>query len=103
MLYILILLSVTCFNYTTHSICISSNSEGSKKLPDDGRPLPKHVEASIYNKVVVESVHSVGHFYYLSNGFNIEKTLIWALHSYAGLCVGVMLLNAKFCLIYISH
>jgi hypothetical protein len=29
------------------SICISSNSEGSKKLPDDGRLLPKHVEAII--------------------------------------------------------
>jgi hypothetical protein len=27
--------------------CISSNSDGSKKLPDDGRLLPKHVWASI--------------------------------------------------------
>jgi hypothetical protein len=27
--------------------CISSNSDGSKKLPDDGRLLPKHVGASI--------------------------------------------------------
>jgi hypothetical protein len=32
---------------TTHLICISSNSEGSKKLPDDGRLLPKLVGASI--------------------------------------------------------
>jgi hypothetical protein len=30
-----------------HSICISSNSEVSKKLPDDGRLLPKHVGASM--------------------------------------------------------
>jgi hypothetical protein len=44
-LHILILLSVIYFRYTTHSICISSNSEGSKKLPDDGRLLPKHVGA----------------------------------------------------------
>jgi len=50
--------------YTTHSICISSNSEGSTKLPDDGRLLPKHVGASIYNKGLVQSVHIVGHFYY---------------------------------------
>jgi hypothetical protein len=28
-------------------ICISGNSDGSKKLPDDGRLLPKHVGASI--------------------------------------------------------
>jgi hypothetical protein len=35
---------------TTHyiySICISSNSDGSKNLPDDDRLLPKHVGASI--------------------------------------------------------
>jgi hypothetical protein len=32
--------------YTTHSICISGNSEGSKKLPDDGRLMPKHVGTS---------------------------------------------------------
>jgi hypothetical protein len=30
-----------------HPICISSNWEGSKKLPDDGRLLPKHGEASV--------------------------------------------------------
>jgi hypothetical protein len=30
-----------------YSICISSNSEGSKKLPVDGRLLLKHVAASI--------------------------------------------------------
>jgi hypothetical protein len=47
MLYTLILLSDIYFRYTTHSIYISSNSEGSKKLPDDGRLLPKHVGASI--------------------------------------------------------
>jgi hypothetical protein len=41
----LILLSVIYFIYTTYSICISSNSNESKKLPDDGRPLPKHVGA----------------------------------------------------------
>jgi hypothetical protein len=46
MLYILMLLSVIYFRYTAHSICISSNSEGSKKLPDYGRLLPKHVGAS---------------------------------------------------------
>jgi hypothetical protein len=46
MLYMLILLSVTYFRYTTHSICISSNLKGSKKLPDDGRLLPKHVGTS---------------------------------------------------------
>jgi hypothetical protein len=33
--------------YTTHRICILSNSEGSKKLPDDGRLLLKDVGASI--------------------------------------------------------
>jgi hypothetical protein len=40
--------------YTTRSICISSNSEGSKKLPDDGRLLPKHVGASMQNNGVVQ-------------------------------------------------
>jgi hypothetical protein len=54
MLYILILLSVIYFRYTTHSICISSNSEGSKKFPDDGRLLSKHLGASVYNKGVVQ-------------------------------------------------
>jgi hypothetical protein len=42
------------FNNTTYSICISSNSDGSKKLPDDGRLLPKYVAASILNKGVVQ-------------------------------------------------
>jgi hypothetical protein len=37
-------------------IVVSSNSEGSKKLPDDGRLLPKHVGASIWNKRVVQSL-----------------------------------------------
>jgi hypothetical protein len=46
MLYILILFYVSYFRYTTHSICISSNSEGSKTLSDDGRLLPKHVGAN---------------------------------------------------------
>src|SRR5215510_151907 len=33
----------TLYDYTNYLICISSNSDGSKKLPDDGRLLPKHV------------------------------------------------------------
>jgi hypothetical protein len=41
----------------------SSNSEGSKKLPDEGRLPPKRVGASVWNKGVVKSVHVVGHFY----------------------------------------
>jgi hypothetical protein len=49
-------------------VCISCNSEGSKKLPEDGRLLPKHVGASIQNKGVVKSVHIVGHFYYSDMG-----------------------------------
>jgi hypothetical protein len=53
MLYILILLSVIYCRYTTHLVCISSNLEGSKKLPDDGRLVPKHVGASIHNKAIV--------------------------------------------------
>jgi hypothetical protein len=47
-------LSVIYFRYTTHPICISSNSEGYKKLPDEGRLLPKHVEANTQNKGVVQ-------------------------------------------------
>jgi hypothetical protein len=39
--------------YTSYLFCISSNSHGSKKLPDDGRLLPKHVEACILNKEVI--------------------------------------------------
>jgi hypothetical protein len=50
--------------YFTHSICISSNSEGSMKLPDDGRLLSKYVGASIENKEWYNSLHNVGHFYY---------------------------------------
>jgi hypothetical protein len=46
--------------YTIHSIYTSSNSEGSKKLPDDGRLLPKYVEANTYNKGAVQSVYTVG-------------------------------------------
>jgi hypothetical protein len=56
--------SAIYFRYTTHSICISSNSERSKKRPDDGRLLPKHAEASIWNKEVVKSVHIIGYFDY---------------------------------------
>jgi hypothetical protein len=37
MLYTLILLSFIHFRYTTHSICISSNSGGSSKFPDDDK------------------------------------------------------------------
>jgi hypothetical protein len=33
-----------------YSICLSSNPAGSKKLPDAGRLLPKHIEACILNK-----------------------------------------------------
>jgi hypothetical protein len=35
------------YDYTTNLICISGNSEGSKKLPDDGRLLPSRVGASM--------------------------------------------------------
>jgi hypothetical protein len=45
--------------------CISSNSEGSTKLPDDGRLLPKHVGACILNKGMAQSVDIFGHFYYI--------------------------------------
>jgi hypothetical protein len=62
MLYILMLLSVIYFRYTTHSHCISRNSEGSKKLPDEGRLLPKHVGASTQNKGCYKSVHIFGYF-----------------------------------------
>jgi hypothetical protein len=55
----------TLYDIPTHSICISSNSEGSKKLPGDGRLLPKEVGASIWNKEVIQSVHIVGHYYYV--------------------------------------
>jgi hypothetical protein len=41
---------------------ISSNSEGSNKLPDDGRLLPKHVGANIFNKGVVLFSAYVGYF-----------------------------------------
>jgi hypothetical protein len=44
------------------SICISGNSDESKKLPDDGRPLPKHVRACILNKGVVKFSACVGCF-----------------------------------------
>jgi hypothetical protein len=52
--------------YTTYSICISSNSEESKKLPDNGRPLPKHVGACILNKGVVQFSACVGCFCYIT-------------------------------------
>jgi hypothetical protein len=35
-------------------LCITSNSDGSKKLPDDCRLLLRHVGASILNKGVVQ-------------------------------------------------
>jgi hypothetical protein len=47
----------------TYSICISSNSHDSKKLPDDGRPLSKHVGACILNKAVVQFSACVGYFH----------------------------------------
>jgi hypothetical protein len=53
-------------SWVPEASCISGNSEGSKKLPDDGRLLPKHVAASIYNKGMVQSVHSVGYFCYVN-------------------------------------
>jgi hypothetical protein len=88
MLYTLILLSVTYFRYTTHSICISSNSEGSKKPPDDGGLLPKHVGASILNKGVVQIsalcwlflLQAVKLFWNLWNGinfYNIHYIGLW--------------------------
>jgi hypothetical protein len=46
-IYIFIYLFYIYILYTTYSICISSNSDGSKKLPDDGRLLPKHAGASV--------------------------------------------------------
>jgi hypothetical protein len=55
-------LSVIYFRYTTYSICISSNSDESKKLPDDGRQLSKHVGACILNKGVVQFSAYVGFF-----------------------------------------
>jgi hypothetical protein len=36
-----------CIWYTTYSFCISRTPDGSKKLPDYGRLLPKHVGTSI--------------------------------------------------------
>jgi hypothetical protein len=47
-------LSAIYFRHTAYSICISSISDESKKLPDDGRLLPKHVGASILNKGAVQ-------------------------------------------------
>jgi hypothetical protein len=38
---------ITIHYINTHLICISSNLEGSKKFPDEGRLLPKHVGPSI--------------------------------------------------------
>jgi hypothetical protein len=46
--------AIPLYQSTTRSISISGNSEGSKKLPDDGRLLPKHVGGSIWNKGVVQ-------------------------------------------------
>jgi hypothetical protein len=62
--YTLILLSVIYFRYTTYSICISSSSDESKKLPDDGRLLPKHVGACVLNKGLVQFSACVGCFRY---------------------------------------
>jgi hypothetical protein len=56
---------------TSHLICISSNSQGAKKLPDDGRLLLKHVGASVWNKGVVQSVHIICHFYYPADKFRV--------------------------------
>jgi hypothetical protein len=43
-------------------ISISCNSGVSKKLPDYGRLLPKHVGANTWNRGVVQSVRIVGLF-----------------------------------------
>jgi hypothetical protein len=53
---------------------ISSNSDGSKKLPDDGRLLPKHVGAIVRIKEWYKSVLIVGHFYYSIIIFNFFTT-----------------------------
>jgi hypothetical protein len=63
--YTLILLPVIYCRYTIYSICISSDSDESKKLPDDGRPLPKHVGASILNKGVVQLNECIDCFCYV--------------------------------------
>jgi hypothetical protein len=42
------------FRYTTYLFYISSKSDESKKLPDDGRLLPKHVGACMMNKGLVQ-------------------------------------------------
>jgi hypothetical protein len=51
---------VACVLECCGSVCCaskvsaSSNSDEPKKLPDEGRPLPKHVGAYILNKRVVQ-------------------------------------------------
>jgi hypothetical protein len=47
------------------------NSDESKKLPDDGRPLPKHVGVSIFNKGVVKFSACVGCFFYVAEEIHI--------------------------------
>jgi hypothetical protein len=58
----------------TYTICISSNSDESKKLPDDGILLPKHVGACVLNKGVVNQFHSGGCFLLrlIMHGTNIK-------------------------------
>jgi hypothetical protein len=63
---------------TTHSICISNNSEGSKKLLDDDRLLPKHVRASLWikelhNQCILLVVSAMSNMH----GTNIKLCSIW--------------------------
>jgi hypothetical protein len=59
-------------------MCISSNSAGSKKLPDDGRLLPKHVGASLwikewYNQCILLVISATSNM----NGTIIKLILTW--------------------------
>jgi hypothetical protein len=86
--------------YTTHSMCNSGNSEGSKKLPDDGRLLPKHVGASLKNKGAVQSVHIVGYFYcyyYIYIIFLLTQVTLHTLYSF-----GVLYLLYCSCVLFCS-
>jgi hypothetical protein len=62
MLYIIILLSVIYFRYSTHSICIWSNSEGTKMMAGYCRNMYEPVRII---KWWYKSVHSVCHLYYV--------------------------------------
>jgi hypothetical protein len=53
-------IKLTLYDIPPVLFCISSNSHGSKKLPDDGRLLLKHVGACILSGELCSSVHCVG-------------------------------------------